>query len=189
MRAGTTLLSGKFNDYAETKDTVFVNARTLGDWAASGETHVRPEVAAFEQAGPRAFRISYRWHVGGSVPAGYQCFVHFSGAFTAQDADGEAIRFQNDHLLPKPTQAWKPGETLSDGPFAVRLPADLADGDYECGIGLYKPAGDQLAIEGESDSHGRIRVESSMSGRTAQGLHSRRKIAPETNGGVSQRRT
>ena len=154
LRAGTTLRSGVVSDLAETPDSVFVNARPAEDWQTPGTTRLRPTVAQFTPTGPRSFRFSYRWQVGQALPTNYQCFVHFVQPGLSDG--GENIRFQQDHALPSPTSQWKPGKTITDGPWNLTIPADLAPGDYSWTIGLFAPGGGRLTLQGQSDAHSRI---------------------------------
>jgi hypothetical protein len=47
---------------------------------------------------------------------------------------------------------------LRDGPYDIRLPGNLADGDYSVRVGLYQPALGRLALQGKDDGEDRIRV-------------------------------
>ena len=142
FRAGTTLRSGVVSDMAETPNSVFVNARAAVDWETPGTTRLRPTVAEFTPTGPRSFRAAYHWAVGQTQTTADQCFVHF--VQPSPSDGGEGIRFQQDHALATPTSQWKPGETVTDGPWNITVPADVASGDYLWTIGLY-PAGQRAA--------------------------------------------
>ncbi|MBV9850878.1 MAG: hypothetical protein JO250_14495 [Armatimonadetes bacterium] len=154
LTAGTTLRGGVVSDLAETPDSVFVNARPAADWQTPGQTRIRPTVAQFIPTGPRAFRATYQWAVGQSLPADYHCFVHFVS--TTSNDGGENIRFQQDHALPVPTSRWKPGQTITDGAWDVTAPTDVAPGDYLWTIGLFQPDGGRLTLQGQSDPHSRV---------------------------------
>lgn len=86
--------------------------------------------AVAEPAGPRSFRITYRWHVLGPLTENYSCFVHF----TNPRGEREGIIFQNDHALP-PTSQWQPGQTYTDGPHTVEVPEGEL-GDFDALVGL-----------------------------------------------------
>lgn len=154
FRAGTIQRSGIVSDLAETPDSVFVNARPAEDWETPGTTRLRPTVASFTPTGPRSFRFTYHWEVGQALPANYQSLVHF--VQPTQADGGESIRFQQDHALPLPTSQWKPGQTITDGPWNLTIPADLAPSDYPWTIGLFAPGGGRLTLQGQSDAHSRI---------------------------------
>ena len=154
LTAGTTLRAGIVSDQAETSDSVFVNARPADDWDTPGITRLHPTVAAFVPTGPRSFRATYQWAVGQTQIADYGCFVHFIQP-SLKDG-GEGIRFQQDHALALPTSRWKPGATVSDGPWNVTVPADVAPGDYPWTIGLDAPGRGRLTLQGTSDAHSRI---------------------------------
>jgi len=154
LTAGTSLRSGVVSDTAETTDGVFVNARPAVDWDTPGTTRLRPTVAEFVPTGPRSFRATYHWAVGQALTADYGCFVHF--VQPSPNDGGEGIRFQQDHALPKPTSQWKPGETVTDGPWNITVPADIAPGDYPWTVGLDAPGSGRLTMQGQPDAHSRI---------------------------------
>ena len=154
LTAGTTLRSGIVSDLAETADSMFVNARPAEDWDTPGVTRLRPTVAEFVPNGPRSFRATYRWAVGRNQTTDYNCFVHFVQPSPADG--GEGIRFQQDHALSRPTSQWKAGETVTDGPWNITVPADVVPGDYPWTIGLFAPDGGRLTLQGQSDAHSRI---------------------------------
>lgn len=154
LKAGTTLRQGVVSDFADTGDTVFVNARPATDWLTPGQVRLRPTVASFTPTGPRSFRATYSWAVGQAPKFDAGCFVHFVDP--SPNAPGEGIRFQQDHALGTPTSEWKPGTTVTDGPWDISVPADVASGDYLWTIGLEQPGGGRLALQGTSDAHQRI---------------------------------
>lgn len=151
ISAGTTLRDGVVADFSDTTDSLFLNARPASDWNLSSYRRVRPTVASFSQTGPRAFRVLYNWSAQDRVERDYRCFVHF-------DAGG-SIRAQQDHVLTTPTSRWDSGQTISDGPWNVTLPANLPDGDYTWLIGLFDPAdGGRVPLQGLDDGTARIRL-------------------------------
>lgn len=154
LTVGTMLRGGIVSDLAETGDSVFVNARPANDWDTPGTTRLRPTVAEFVPTGPRTFRATYHWQVGQAQAADYGCFVHFVQP-SLQDVR-EGIRFQQDHGLALPTSRWKPGETVTDGPWDIAVPADVAPGDYPWTVGLDAPGRGRLTLQGTSDAHSRI---------------------------------
>jgi len=154
LKAGTTLRSGIVSDLAETADSMFVNARPAKDWDTPRVTRLRPTVAEFVPNGPRSFRATYRWAVGQNQTKDYNCFVHFVQPSYADSGDG--IRFQQDHALSRPISQWKSGETVTDGPWNITVPADVMPGDYPWTIGLFAPDEGRLTLRGQSDAHSRI---------------------------------
>ena len=153
LSVGTTERSGVVSDFSETPDSVFANARPAADWAAPGQTRLRPTVAEFTPIGPRTFRATYKWGVGQTLLEDYHCFVHFVQPTLADG--GENIRFQQDHALPSPTSTWKPGETVTDGPYTITVPAEAPPGDYPWTVGFYGSSG-RLTMQGQPDTHSRI---------------------------------
>ena len=144
LRAGTMLRSGIVSDLAETSDSVFVNARPACGLGHAGTTRLHPTVAEFTPTGPRSFRATYHWAVGQALTLNAGCFVHF--VQPSQDTR-EGIRFQQDHALARPTSQWKPGETVTDGPWNVTVPADVAPGDYLWTVGLDVPSSGRLTLQ------------------------------------------
>jgi len=133
---------------------VFANARNSVDWQLTGARRVRPEVGAFEAVGPRTFRATYRWTVNDRIPLDYGCFVHFSQPGAGSGDEG--IKFQGDHALKAPTSTWQPGTRAIDGPYTVKVPESMPDGEYEWTVGLWTPTAGRLGIEGPTDKFGRI---------------------------------
>ena len=154
VHAWTGRKDGALADYAETADRIFANARTETDWLSSGVLRIRPEVAKFEQTGPRAFRVTYSWTAGEKPPAGASVFVHF----VLPGGANEGIRLQNDHPLPA-SDGWTTSRPTPDGPFTVQVPETAPDGSYQWYIGLFSPGeGRRFSLEGVDDGHGRIRL-------------------------------
>jgi len=152
LTAGGRLRGGFVTDFADTGDTLFVNARAAIDWNLSAHWRICPSVESFQQTGTRAFTVSYRWLAEDGLPQDYQCLVHF--------CQGEAIRAQQDHTLATPTSQWRTGQSIHDGTWNVSLPANLPDGDYDWVIGLFDAAGDgsRVHLEGVDDGTTRFRL-------------------------------
>jgi hypothetical protein len=150
VAAGTTLRAGVVTDFADTGNTVFVNARSAMDWNLSAYRQVRPGVSAFQQTGTRAFRVTYRWDIQARLAKDYRCFVHF--------CTNGVIRAQQDHVLAVPTSQWQPGQVVNDGPWNAALTA-LPDGEYDWRIGLFDPGdGTRVPLQGVDDGTARIRL-------------------------------
>jgi hypothetical protein len=152
LTAGTVLREGVVTDFADTGDTLFLNARAAADWNMSNCRRIRPSVASFQQTAARAFRVTYRWDAQESLPRNYVCFVHFW-------AKG-LIRAQQDHAVSPPTSQWQAGQSVSDGAWDVALPGDLPDGNYDWLIGLYDAAGDgsRVHLQGVEEGAAAIRL-------------------------------
>ncbi len=73
------------------------------------------------------------WQVLTSMETDYTLSVH------VLDAGGETL-VNADHLPPRPTREWRPGQIVPDR-VTLALPADLPAGDYRIAVGLYD-AGD-----------------------------------------------
>jgi hypothetical protein len=156
LTAGTTLRDGAFSDFAESSSSVFVNARRASDWDLSGVAKVRPSVALFRPKGARAFTAGYRWEIGQALNADHVAFVHFVPIGKNEGEDDGAIAFQQDHPPSQPTSRWRAGMKLDDGPYEVTVPPGVADGAYAWTIGLYRPGGPRLRLEGPTDAEGRV---------------------------------
>jgi hypothetical protein len=152
LTAGTTLREGVIADFADSGDTLFLNARAAGDWNLSGRRRVHPSVASFEQTGPRAFRVAYRWEARDGLDKNYNCFVHFCAK--------DVICSQQDHAVSPAPSRWQADAVINDGPWNVTLPGGVADGDYDWLIGLFDAAGDghRVPLEGVDDGTSRIRL-------------------------------
>jgi hypothetical protein len=152
VAAGTTLRNSMIADFADTGDTLFLNARSAADWNLSNYRRVRPSVASFQQTGARTFRVSYKWDSQDILPKNYSCFVHF--------CSNGVIRAQQDHPLTPPSSQWSPGQAIGDGPWNVTLSSTLPDGDYDWLIGLFDPMGDgsRVPLQGLDDGTLRIRL-------------------------------
>lgn len=154
LTAYTARRDGVIVDFAETPDRVFANARPASDWNLSGVVNVRPSVGAYRQTDSRTFEVTYRWAAETRLDRDFRCFVHFSRP--GQDQHGEGIRFQQDHTFALPTTEWSAGSVVEDGPYTVRIPDDIADGEYQWSIGLFTDGGPRAAILGPRDPTGRI---------------------------------
>ncbi len=85
------------------------------------------------------------WQAMASMDTDYTLFVH------VLDADGETLA-NADHLPPRPTREWRPGQIVPDR-VRLALPLDLPPGDYRIAVGLYDagdPALNRLPLGGGS---------------------------------------
>lgn len=73
----------------------------------------------------------------GNSPAkgAYFVFVHFE--YPKKGCN--SIVLGADHLPSVPTNNWKPGLEVQDGPFPVRIPAQASEGTYHIHVGVYSP--------------------------------------------------
>lgn len=79
----------------------------------------------------KPIRVRLNWRASTPVYGQYKVFVHiFNGDFIIAQHDGQPV----GEL--RPTNTWTRGETIRDQ-FAIRLPPDLAPGDYQLRIGMY----------------------------------------------------
>ena len=151
VTAGTITRAGVVTDFADTGDTLFVNARSVRDWNVSSYRRVQPSVGTFQQTAVRTFRVTYLWAVQDSLAKNYNCFVHF--------CTNGAILWQQDHALTPPTSQWTVGTNISDGSWTVTIPSNTPNGDYDWLIGLYDQAsGARLRLQGVDDGSSRIRL-------------------------------
>jgi hypothetical protein len=117
-----------------------------------GGVPARPEVAEVKQTGPRTFDITYRWTVSGSVAEAKWMFVHFTSSNATRP---EGIAFQGDHKLA--AEAWKAGETATDGPYSVEIPQGM-EGGSEVMVGLLNESGERQELRGLSGANARYRL-------------------------------
>ncbi len=148
--AGTAQRHGIVTDAVDAPDAFFANARSAVDWDFSGVVRTTPTVV-FRQTGPRTLAAVYAWKVREPVREDYHTFVHFNKVGAGDDA----ILFQQDHPPKVPTSRWKAGTTVDDGPYEIRLPDSLPDGEYAWTVGLHTPAAGRVALEGPTDRTGR----------------------------------
>ncbi len=138
----TSLVGGRFADYAECPEFLFADARTSFAMPYRGAVKdIEPRLRSFEYLGGNRVRVTYEWIVNDTLDRDLTCFVHGVGVGAASP---EAILFQQDHALPKPTGQWRKGEVIVDGPYEFSLPP--TQDRYDLVIGLYK--GDRVALKG-----------------------------------------
>lgn len=151
-RVETVLLDGKLADYAECPEYVFADARTYFHMPyLHAQKDIEPKLADFIYLGDGRIRLTYRWIINDTLDDDYNCFVHFINR--AQEPR-EHIVFQQDHALPKPTSQWRPGETLTDGPYEITVAPDFDT--YDIVIGLYK--GTRVHLKGVDDGNARYLI-------------------------------
>lgn len=152
--AYTAVVDGQVADLVDDGTSLVVDAR--GEAYHPGRVGgsllpARMLAPVVEPAGPRQFRITYRWQVEGAVDAasleGSVVFVHF----VSKDipAGGEGIVFQGDHGPAVPFAEWREGQTIDDGPHTVIVPADVPAGDYPILVGVWGPAGRKTMLGAE----------------------------------------
>jgi hypothetical protein len=67
-------------------------------------------------------------------------------------------RLLHRHTPAKPTNTWQAEQQIVDGPQAVTLPEDLADGEYLWEITLVSANGRRLPLDGYCDGQERVRL-------------------------------
>ena len=148
----TTLRNGKWADYAECPEYIFVDART--DFPMpyrKSRKDIEPRLRAFEYLGGNRVRVTYEWLVNDTLDRNYHCFVHGT---CADSANPNSIVFQQDHNLPKSTQEWRRQDVIVDGPYELSIP-DEHD-RYELVMGLYRGA--RVRLKGVQSGSDRILV-------------------------------
>ncbi len=86
------------------------------------------------------------WQTTKSMETDYTIFVHLL------DADGVTL-VNADHLPPRPTREWRPGQAIPDR-VTFALPSDLPPGDYWIAVGLYDAGDPTLSRLPLSDGSG-----------------------------------
>jgi hypothetical protein len=149
----TSLVAGKLADYAECPEYLFADARTSFNMPyLQSAKSIEPKLADFAYLGDGKIRLTYQWVINDTLDDDYNCFVHFTNP--AVDSSRGSIVFQQDHATPKPTSQWKPGETLTDGPYEITVPPD--HDSYDLVIGLHK--GPRVRLKGIDDGGSRILI-------------------------------
>jgi len=78
-------------------------------------------------------RLTLEWEAAQPVQETYKVFVHVLGAHGLPIAQQDNEPVNGTY----PTSRWRPGERVSD-PYAIRLPSDLAPGEYQVEVGMYR---------------------------------------------------
>jgi hypothetical protein len=150
-QVSTSLRNGRWSDYAECPEYVFADTRTSIPLPYLNPTkNIEPRLRSFKYLGDNRVELSYEWIVNDTLPNDYHCFVH--GVSKSEGSEG--IVFQQDHRLPKPTDQWKKGETIVDGPYVVSIPA--SEPVYDLAIGLYRDH--RVLLLGKNDDHDRVLI-------------------------------
>jgi hypothetical protein len=146
----TSLIDGRLADYAECPAYLFADARTSFNMPyLSAGKDIEPKLADFQYLGDGKIQVTYLWTINDTLPQDYGCFVH---GVNLADERNHGIVFQQDHALPKPTSQWQKGETLTDGPYEITVPAD--HDTYDLVIGLHKGA--RVPLKGPDVGESRI---------------------------------
>ncbi len=151
-QVSTSLLGGRYGDYAECPEYVFADART---WIPMPYLHpaknIEPRLRSFKYLGDNRAEVTYEWIVNDTLETDYHCFVH---GLSKESEERERIVFQQDHGPLKPTSQWRKGETIVDGPYEIRIPAK--ERAYDLAIGLYKDR--RVLLLGVKDATDRILI-------------------------------
>jgi len=134
-------------DYREADDIIYADARAFEPCAPVSMADVAPGLRECLASGPRKLKMTYQWVVREDQTKDRHCYVHFVSPAAGTP---ERIAFQNDHPLPKPMSQWKAGETVTDGPHEVTIPAGVPDDTYQVLIGLFDASG-RATLPFESD--------------------------------------
>jgi hypothetical protein len=147
------LRDGRFADFVECPEYLFVDARTSFQmpYLRYKLKDIEPRLAEMKYLGDGKISVMYEWHVNETLDQDYSCFVHFTNA---QSKKGEQIEFQQDHALSKPAGRWQKGETVLDGPYEIAVPEDSWD-TYDLMIGLWNDNG-RLAMKGPFSDGSRV---------------------------------
>lgn len=147
----TAIKDGKYVDCAECPEYVFADSRTWFPMPyLNAKKNIEPRLRSMEYLGGNRVRVTYEWLVNDTLADDYHCFVHG----VAKAAAGDAIEFQQDHGLPRPTSQWRNGETIVDGPHEFSIPTKA--GAYDLVIGLHK--GERVSLKGMDRDNNRILI-------------------------------
>ena len=149
---GTTLREGKWADYAECPEYVFADARTHFPMPyLQSQKDIEPRLREFKYLGGNRVQVTYEWLVNDTLDRDYHCFVH---GLHKDSAHPQGIEFQQDHGLPKPTEQWRKGDVIVDGPYDLPVP-DEQD-VYDVVMGLHR--GERVRLKGVKSGGDRILV-------------------------------
>ena len=108
------LREGKWSDYVECKEYIFVDARTsFPVFSREMSKDIEPRLREFKHLGGNRVRLTYEWMVNDYLEQNYRCLVH--GVY-ANGTDQERIEFQQDHDIAKRPRGWQKGDVIVDGP-------------------------------------------------------------------------
>ncbi len=151
-QVSTSVRDGRWSDYANCPEYVFADARTYIPMPyLHAAKDIEPRLRSFKYLGGDRVEVSYEWIVNDTLETDYHCFVH---GVSKNGDDGEGIVFQQDHALPKPTRQWRKGETIVDGPYEIRVPAQ--ENAYNLAIGLHK--GQRVLLKGVEEPDTRVLI-------------------------------
>jgi len=141
----TTLRKGKWADYAECEEYVFADARTHFPMPyLHSQKDIEPRLREFKYLGGNRVQVTYEWLVNDTLDQDYHCFVH---GLHKDSAHPQGIDFQQDHALPKPTNQWRKGDVIVDGPYELSVP-DKQD-VYDLVMGLHRGQRVRLSARAE----------------------------------------
>ena len=122
-----------------------------GDNEAGVRRPITPNVELGRSRAPigSPIEITYRFDIGADskpVPLDYNVFVHFLDSH-------EALLFNDDHIPPEPTTAWKAGASI-EYTRTLFVPLYPYLGTATVKLGLYVPeTGERLGLEGTDDGN------------------------------------
>ena len=148
-RAGIVMLDGQRAAFAQSKTTIFVDARPLFDHEKSRQ--MAAEVTAGTYLGHGKFSFTVKWEIFDADLESYNTFLHLDRADKDLDS-GENIAFQYPLNLPK-AKLNQTGTFETTTTFTV--PKTAKSGNYAIRFGLYNP--DRLRIAGCTTSSGRVK--------------------------------
>jgi len=152
LAAGTVRLGGQVADICRQQGATFADARAFARTPGRQRRKIQPSVQEFTSLGSRRFRVTYAWKVEEPLdPGDYVAYVHFD----PPGKNEETIAFQQDHRPDPAPAAWRPGSTITDGPYEIEIPAGAGD-RFTWATGLFQPGGNRVALTGKSDRNDRI---------------------------------
>jgi hypothetical protein len=158
MMAYTALRDDVVVDFVQTPDSLFANSRPAADWQADQQIlAAHPKISSFEQTGPRQFQVTYAWDVLRDLPDTAHCVATWHEPMSWANRPWHQ-RWLHRHTPATPTDTWRAGHRILDGPHEVTIPETADDGEYLWEMTLVTAGGRALPLDGYCDGRERVRL-------------------------------
>jgi hypothetical protein len=167
-------------DFAQTRNSVFANARSEKD-ASLAELTVTPGLRILRQTGENRVSIALSWRLDAPLAVPTQTFVHL---IRSDSPTPEHIVLQIPGQNLEDLRRLSPGAVLVSPVQDISLPADLPNGEYSIVVGLVDlTTGQRIALDWQRSADRRYQVGTitlaGTAGARSMHLHINRPIKPE----------